>query len=632
MPPSHASFTSLFAGPGEDGRRLWRAAAEATGGGILVLLTFGAMTGLQHDLPYRYLILLTLLALALLVIRRRFPATALLGLAVLLGAIPFYGLVAAVTSYTVTRQLTDPRRRILLLLGATALTTAVSAAVTPSTLSGGYGTGYGAALGLVLAATTVVVPGLVGISAGQQDRLVTALRERTAVAEEARRLADDAGRSEERTRIAAEMHDLVGHRLSLISLHTGGLEMALRDQDPKLQESAAQARQATRDAMYELRQVLGVLGPFRRDTGTEALTDATGTRADIKALVEESAGAGLPVALDWDGPDLDTREAQVRRAVHRVVRESLTNVHKYAAGAAVTVAVTHTPDEVRVRVRNEAPALASTEPASGTGRGLTGLRERVELLGGRLDAGVRPESGFQVYAVMPAVPDPAGRRSAPDSGPGSGSTALSGIQHRLGSVITALLGLAGVAVTMMLGVILVEQARPQPEYGKPEAIHLGMPKSRVQELAYDNDVVRAAAADREPARPADATSCLYSFADDENSYTAQGRFGIARYCFGPDDTLIKIDNFSVPMVVEPLASPTDPTRGPHDDRGPSGISPRTRNARRRRGDDPPRRPADPQPCRGHRGGRGGGERRAGDRPGRRAPPGCGPAGHPHAGS
>ncbi|WP_049573286.1 sensor histidine kinase [Streptomyces sp. SBT349] len=567
MPPHPASLTRLFAGPGENGRRLWRAVAEATGGGVLFLLTFWAMTGLRHQLPHRYLIPLTLLALALLVIRRRFPATALLGLAVLLGAIPFHGLVAAVTSYTVTRQLTDPRRRVLLLLGATALTTAVSAAVTPSTLPGGYGTGYGAALGLVLAATTVVVPGLVGISAGQQDRLVTALRERTAAAEEARRLADDAGRSEERTRIAAEMHDLVGHRLSLISLHTGGLELALRDQDPKLQESAAQARRATRDAMYELRQVLGVLGPFSRDTGTEALTDATGTRADITALVAESAGAGLPVALDWDGPDLDTREAQVRRAVHRVVRESLTNVHTYATGAAVTVAVTHTPGEVRVGVRNEAPAPPSAEPsaepASGTGRGLTGLRERVELLGGRLDAGPRPEGGFRVDAVMPAVPDPAGRRSAPDSGPGGGSTALSGIQHRLGSVITALLGLAGVAVTMMLGVILVEQARPRPEYGEPEAIHLGTPKSRVQELAYDDDVVRAAAADREPARPADATSCLYALADDGDAHAARGRFGIARYCFGPDDTLIGIDTFSVPMVVEPSApaSPTDPTGG-----------------------------------------------------------------------
>ncbi|NGO75333.1 two-component sensor histidine kinase [Streptomyces sp. YC504] len=560
--PPRTTPRSPFADPGEQGRHLWRAAAEATGGGILVLATYAAMTGLHVDVPHRFLIPVTLAALALLAVRRRFPVTAVLGLAVLLGAVPFYGLIAAVTSYTVTRRLADPRRRTLLLLGATALATAVSALITPATLPGGYGTAYGAALGLVLAATTLVVPGLVGISAGQQDRLVTVLKERTSAAEEARRNAEDASRSEERTRIAAEMHDLVGHRLSLISLHTGGLEMALRDQDPRLQESAAQVRQATRDAMYELRQILGVLGPFSRDTGTEALTDATGTRADIEALVAESRGVGIPVELDWQGPDLDRREAQVRRAVHRIVRESLTNVHKYATGAAVTVTVTHTDDEVEVRVRNAPPELPAAEPASGTGRGLTGLRERVELLGGRLDAGVRAEGGFQVYAVMPAVPDPAGRRSAPATGDGSGATALSGIQDRVGTVITALLGLAGVAVTMMLGVILVEQARPQPEYGKPEAIHVGMSKSRVEQLTYDSDVVRAAAADREPARPTGAASCLYSFGDDEDQYRTQGLFRIARYCFDPHGTLTKIDEFSVPMVVEPSATPApDPTRG-----------------------------------------------------------------------
>ncbi|MER7174928.1 hypothetical protein ABT367_26260, partial [Streptomyces mesophilus] len=138
----------------------------------------------------------------------------------------------------------------------------------------------------------------------------------------------------------------------------------------------------------------------------------------------------------------------------------------------------------------------------------------------------------------------------------------SGIQDRVGTVVTALLGLAGVAVTMMLGVILVEQARPQPEYGKPEAIHVGMSKSRVEELTYDNIAVRAAAAGREPARPADAADCLYSFGDDEELYRAKGLFRIARYCFDAHRTLIKIDDFTVPLVVEPSATPApDPTRG-----------------------------------------------------------------------
>lgn len=549
MPP----YPSVLAAPGEQGRFWWRAGAEAVGGGILALGTYAAMAWLRNDFTPGLLIPLTLLALVLLVIRRRLPTVSLLGLAALLGVVPYYGLIAAVTAYTTARQLTEPRRCALLLLGASLLTVATATVSTPHT---GLGThGYGLAFGAVLAATTIGVPGLGGISAGQQDRLVTALQERTAAAEEARRLAGDASRSAERTRIAAEMHDLVGHRLSLIAVHTGGLELALRDQEPRLRESAAHVRQAARDAMHELRQILGVLGPLSRDTGTEALTDATGTRADIEALIEESRSAGTPIELDWQGPDLNCRDALVRRAVHRVVRESLTNVHKYATGAAVTVAVTHTDDQVAVRVCNEPPAFPADRPELSTGRGLTGLRERVELLGGSLDAGVRSEGGFQVHAVMPAVPDPAetGRRSAPDAGLGGGAVgigALSGMQHRVGSVLTALLGLAGVAVTMMLGVLLVEQAKPQPVYGKPEQVRLGMSRQQVEELGYgDNNAVRAAAVGREPARPAGATSCVYGFGPDEESDARKGRFRIARYCFRAD-SLIKIDRFSVPMVTE----------------------------------------------------------------------------------
>ncbi|WP_420000026.1 sensor histidine kinase [Streptomyces boninensis] len=551
------SLRTAVAAPGEHGRLLWRAVAEAVGGGILAVSTYAAMAGLQNDFTAEALIPPTLLAMLLLVIRRRVPVVSLLGLAVLLGVVPYYGLIVAVTAYTTARRLPEPRRRTLLLLGASLLTIAAATVSTPQTGLGNHT--YGLALGIVLAATTIGVPGLGGITAGQQDRLVTALQERTAAAEEARRLAGDASRSAERTRIAAEMHDLVGHRLSLIAVHTGGLELALSDQEPRLKESAAHVRQAARDAMHELRQVLGVLGPFSRDTGTEALTDATGTRTDIEALVEESRGTGTPVSLDWQGSDLDGRDAQVRRAVHRVVRESLTNAHKYATGASVTIAVVHTDDEVTVRVRNDSPDFPATAPELSTGRGLTGLRERVELLGGSLDAGVRPEGGFQVQAVMPAVPDPAGagRRSTPAAALGSGATALSGMQHRVGSVLTALLGLAGVAVTMMFGVILVEQAaRPQPVYGKPEQIRVGMSKQRVEELSYgDQDAVRAAARGREPARPEAATSCMYAFSPDEEELAAKGRFGIARYCFRAD-TLIKINRFSVPMVNEPGTAAT----------------------------------------------------------------------------
>ncbi|MDG4863816.1 histidine kinase, partial [Streptomyces sp. T-3] len=396
---------SPFAAPGEYGWRGWRALGEAFGGGVLMIMTYLGLNGFGTDIGHVRILLLGMIALSLFVVRRRLPLLSVLGLAALMAVLPPVGLVTAVATYTTTRQVAAARRRIALLLAASVVTMLTCFTLAPHLALGSQL--FGLALGAVLAATTVLVPGLIGTSAGQQDRLLLALRERTAAAEQAQRLADSESRIHERSRIAAEMHDLVGHRLSLISLHAGGLEMALQKESPELQEEAALVRMATKDAMNELREVLGVLGPLGRDTGTDALTDATGTRADIEALVEESRRGGIPVDFDWEGPDLDIREARVRRAVHRVVRESLTNVHRYAAGAHVTVAVTHTDEQVGIRVRNGLPPTPpSVTTGLGSGRGLTGLRERVTLLGGFLEAGATPSGGFLVEAAIPADPGP----------------------------------------------------------------------------------------------------------------------------------------------------------------------------------------------------------------------------------
>ncbi|MGW5122158.1 sensor histidine kinase [Streptomyces noursei] len=346
------------------------------------------------------------LAVALFPLRRRWPDAVLLILAVLAGVAPVVGPVTAAAAYTVALNTVRPRRRTRLLGGASLLVMASATAAGPS-LGPGRAV-YGLELGLVLAVTAVVVPGLVGTVYGQQARLLWALRERGDAAVSARRSADSEARTHERSRIAAEMHDLVGHRLSLISLHAGGLELALDQADPELREEAVLVRRTTRDAMDELRQALGVLGPLGRDTGPDALTDATGTRADIEALVAESRDGGINVRLEWSGPDLDVRPAQVRRAVHRVVREALTNVHRYAMAAHVTVRVAHDDRTVQVTVRNGAPpAVADMPSEAGSGRGLTGLRERVELLGGTFEARARPPGGFQVVAAIPAEPDDA---------------------------------------------------------------------------------------------------------------------------------------------------------------------------------------------------------------------------------
>ncbi|MFE2339235.1 sensor histidine kinase, partial [Streptomyces sp. NPDC059431] len=258
-------------------------------------------------------------------------------------------------------------------------------------------------------------PGGGGAGAGQRERLVQALRERNAYLERAQRSAEEQARSRERSRIAGEMHDLLGHRLSLIALHSGGLELASAADDPEVHRSAVLVHSTVRQAMHELRGVLGVLRAEGPATGaSEPLTAETGTRADVAVLVSQSRAAGVAVTLEWTGRDLAGAAPAARRAVHRVIREALTNVHKHAAGAAVRVSVRSGSGHVRVDVRNgPEPEGRSVRRLPGGGLGLVGLDERVRLLGGTLLAGPTRDGGYAVVARIPldggpAVPHPAG--------------------------------------------------------------------------------------------------------------------------------------------------------------------------------------------------------------------------------
>ncbi|MFH7596891.1 histidine kinase [Streptomyces racemochromogenes] len=528
-----------------------RAVAE-TAGVLLAGLGVWVVVGYADVLPHPWVQLPALaVAGALFPLRRRFPAAVLLALAALTGVAGCVGPVTAATAYTVARRTVGARRRARLLAAAAALLVVCATVFAPWLGPGPLP--YGPALGLVLTPVAVLVPGLVGTSYGQQRRLVRALRERGDAAERARRLADSEARTQERSRIAAEMHDLVGHRLSLISLHAGGLELALKHADPELREEAVLVRRTTRDALRELRQALGVLGPLGRDTGPEALTDATGTRADIEALVAESRDGGVAVRLAWTGPDLDGRPAGVRRAVHRVVREALTNVHRYASAAHVTVTVAHGEEAVRVTVRNGAPPGPPVPAGSlGTGRGLTGLRERVELLGGTLAAAPQPSGGFRVEAVLPAEPGDAlapRRREAPGTAAGAaaGPSGPPPAERGTAQTLTLALGMVALSVLMALGTLFVYASAPHRDAGPRPLPRVGMSYGDVTGTGVtDNAAVRAAAADREPPRPPGTAGCVYPF----NGATASrpGSLTIARYCFDAGQRLIAIDRFTVPSV------------------------------------------------------------------------------------
>ncbi|MER5867035.1 histidine kinase [Kitasatospora sp. NPDC002040] len=524
---------------------------EAAVGGVVLLITFTVLrsVGLSGTLDREALLVLGALALAISLTRHRYPNAALLGLAALVGVLPSAAMLTAIVSYTASRRVGHPWRRDLVLVSAAVLPLVVSEIRLDYWQGGRWQ--YALAQGGVLAVVAILIPGLVGTAAGQQDQLVGALRERTAAAERAKRSAESESRIHERSRIAAEMHDLVGHRLSLISLHAGGLELALDRQAPQLSGEAEQLRQASRDAMDELRQVLGVLGPLGRDTGTDALTDATGTRADILALVEESRAAGIPVSFDWQGEDLTDVRPQVRRAVNRVVREALTNVHRYAVGATVEVTVAQLPGSVEVLVVNGPPPVPPTVTTGlGSGRGLDGLRERVAVLGGRLTVGPVPGGDFEVRAILPTDPAAPGARAEQAAGDGPALPPLlpepgGRVRRQLASTVSAALALAGLGVMLLFGLGLVQQTRPYDGPPPVSAVHTGMSRNQVVSVVGpDSAPVRSAAAGREPARPARTTECVYPYT---GWTTENDRLHITRYCF-TDDVLTEISHFTTPMA------------------------------------------------------------------------------------
>lgn len=206
--------------------------------------------------------------------------------------------------------------------------------------------------------------------------------------EEARRL--------ERERIAREMHDVLGHRISLLTLHAGALEYAPAA-PAELARAAAVIRECAYAAAEDLREVVRILRAPDTDRPQPALTDLPG-------LVDQTRQTGTPVTLDNRLDSLAAVPESMGRHLYRVVQEGLTNAHKHAPGRAVVVTLDGSPGEgVSVSLRNPAD-LAVAGRADGAG--LAGLRERVELAGGRISHGRRtaPDGDFELSAWLPWPP------------------------------------------------------------------------------------------------------------------------------------------------------------------------------------------------------------------------------------
>ncbi|ANJ07927.1 histidine kinase [Streptomyces parvulus] len=274
-------------------------------------------------------------------------------------------------------------------------------------------------------------PLLLGLYVGQRRRLMESLRERAdSLERELQLLAERAeeraqwARGEERTRIAREMHDVVAHRVSLMVVHAAALQAVARKDPEKAVKNAALVGDMGRQALTELREMLGVLrsgGEGARAERASVPLAAVGVAAaaaasraaedgesegpclaELDELVGQSEAAGMVVDLSVEG-EVRVYAAEVESTAFRVVQEALTNVHKHAAGAKTYVRLAHRVSEIAMQVENEPPpeAAASARLPSG-GNGLVGMKERVAALGGVFVSGPTDAGGFRVSAVIPA--------------------------------------------------------------------------------------------------------------------------------------------------------------------------------------------------------------------------------------
>ncbi|WP_210585205.1 histidine kinase [Streptomyces sp. GESEQ-35] len=215
---------------------------------------------------------------------------------------------------------------------------------------------------------------------------------RSLEAERRRRIAEDT-RAAERTRIARELHDVVTHHVTAMVVQAEAARYLTAAPD-RLDQSLTAVTDTGRQAITDLRHLLDLLNP---DHGVEARTPTVGR---LRTLVEQTRRAGQPVEFTEEGrPATSTGSADL--VAYRVVQEALTNALKYAHGSRTSVQVHHGAREITVEVSTDGSGSRTASPGGG-GRGLAGLRERVDVLGGDFSAGARTDGGFVVRARIPA--------------------------------------------------------------------------------------------------------------------------------------------------------------------------------------------------------------------------------------
>ncbi|MGW0907557.1 sensor histidine kinase [Streptomyces sp. NPDC002853] len=352
-----------------------------------------------------------------------------------------------------------------------------------------------------------VFPWLAGRYLRQARELSAAGWTRAAQLEREQRIVADRARLRERARIAQDMHDSLGHELSLIAVRAGALQVAA-DLPDRHRTAAADLRVAASDATDRLHEIIGLL----REEGDEAAPLGPAGES-VRALVERAADSGLPVRYLHDGEGGErtevTRTEAAERTFYRVVQEALTNAARHAPGAPVTVEVR----ETAVVVTNGAPQRPGSGP--GAGSGLVNLRARVEDLGGTLDAGPH-DDGFRVEARVQAraeAPLPA-RPTGPVAEPAPTGPGLAHARRRT---------LLAFGAALATGVLLVGGAFAWYAYSRSHAVlrpadfarlSVGQAQAEAERL-LPGLTASDPPAERAPTPPPEGADCRYYRASGE---------------------------------------------------------------------------------------------------------------------
>ncbi|MEV7425259.1 histidine kinase [Streptomyces sp. NPDC091212] len=355
------------------------------------LLTLQSIQQTDNSDPVLFLdIAGTVLACCGLWLRRRRPVELALVLAVLSMVAPAAGGASVVALFCVAVH--RPLRPVLI-VGVVSLLTGIGQAYLRPDPNSSVPTTVIATLAVILLSVGW------GMLVRARRQLVAALRERAVRAEAEAALRAEQAQRLAREEIAREMHDVLAHRLTLLSVHAGALEFRPDAPAPEVARAAGVIRDSAHEALQDLRMIIGVL----RAPGDEGDRPQP-TLATLDALVDEVGQAGMDVALDSLVDDPSAVPAALGRTAYRVAQEGLTNARKHAPGSRATVEVGGGPGEgLTIEVRNTPPP-GEVPKVPGSGQGLIGLTERAALAGGRFEHGPTGDGGFAVRAWLPWSP------------------------------------------------------------------------------------------------------------------------------------------------------------------------------------------------------------------------------------